>query len=478
MSRFDSFVILAHMRTGSNFLEANLNSLPGVTCHGEAFNNAFIGYPNTQELCGVTRAARDAAPFKLLAAIRRQPGLNGFRYFPDHDPRVRSAILDDPRCAKIVLSRDPLESFVSLKIAGATGQWKLTNAKHARSQRIIFDPAEFSAYHTGLAASLREIALHLQRTGQAAFHLDYTDLQDIAVLNGLAMYLDVPARLTKLDTSLKRQNPQPLADKVTNPAALEAAIAELGASVLYSPATAEPKRAPAVPTLLAAARSPLLFMPIKCGPTDRVRAWLAALDNVPDDRLLADFTQKSLRQWIETHQGFKLFTVVRHPLARAHSAFCTHIIGPAPGVFADVRDALVRSHGLVLPRPLSPGDDHRSVDISAHRAAFVSFLRFVEMNLGGQTALRTDPAWASQHAILQGLALLTVPHAVLSEDRLLADLAALASQIGLSEMPAPPLATEPSLIWLSRIYDAELEALARKAYPRDYQYFGFGDWRP
>ena len=40
---FTSFVVLAEMRTGSNFLEANLNALEGVTCHGEAFNPHFIG---------------------------------------------------------------------------------------------------------------------------------------------------------------------------------------------------------------------------------------------------------------------------------------------------------------------------------------------------------------------------------------------------------------------------------------------------
>jgi LPS sulfotransferase NodH len=42
---FRSFVILAAMRTGSNFLEESLNGVPGITCHGELFNPAFVGYP-------------------------------------------------------------------------------------------------------------------------------------------------------------------------------------------------------------------------------------------------------------------------------------------------------------------------------------------------------------------------------------------------------------------------------------------------
>ena len=53
-ARYSSFVIFAEMRTGSNFLESNLNAIPGVTCHGEAFNAYFIGGEGKTELLGVT----------------------------------------------------------------------------------------------------------------------------------------------------------------------------------------------------------------------------------------------------------------------------------------------------------------------------------------------------------------------------------------------------------------------------------------
>ena len=36
--------MFAEMRTGSNFLEANLNALAGVTCHGEVFNPEGVLY--------------------------------------------------------------------------------------------------------------------------------------------------------------------------------------------------------------------------------------------------------------------------------------------------------------------------------------------------------------------------------------------------------------------------------------------------
>ena len=43
--RFTSFIVLAGMRTGSNFLEANLNQFPDLKSYGELFNPHFVGGP-------------------------------------------------------------------------------------------------------------------------------------------------------------------------------------------------------------------------------------------------------------------------------------------------------------------------------------------------------------------------------------------------------------------------------------------------
>ncbi len=93
-SKFNCFVVFAEMRTGSNFLETNLNAFSGISCHGEAFNPHFIGYPKSTDILGVDQETRDTNPDVLLAAIRtKSTGLGGFRYFHDHDPRVLETIL-------------------------------------------------------------------------------------------------------------------------------------------------------------------------------------------------------------------------------------------------------------------------------------------------------------------------------------------------------------------------------------------------
>ena len=182
MAAFDYFVVFAEMRTGSNFLESNINAFDGLTCLGEAFNPHFIGYPQAGNVLGVTQKQRDADPNVLIEKIKAAEGVNGFRFFNDHDPRVLDICMSDRRCAKIILTRNPVESFVSWKIAAATGQWKLTNVSHAKTEKIEFHPQEFEAHLEALQAFQVQLLTTLQRMGQTAFYVAYEDLQDVEVM--------------------------------------------------------------------------------------------------------------------------------------------------------------------------------------------------------------------------------------------------------------------------------------------------------
>jgi LPS sulfotransferase NodH len=153
---------------------------------------------------GIDLVARDRDPLALLdLVLGAGPGLTGFRFFHDHDLRVLDRMLPDPRVAKIILSRNPLDSYVSWKIAQATGQWKLTNVAKRKEGLAEFDADEF-AEHLDRLQGFQITLLHaLQTTGQTAFYLDYEDLQDLDVMNGLAAWLGVPARLAELDRTSK-----------------------------------------------------------------------------------------------------------------------------------------------------------------------------------------------------------------------------------------------------------------------------------
>jgi len=471
MKRFDYFILLAEMRTGSNLLEANINMLDGVSCHGEAFNPSFVGYPKTEALLGIDHETREENPHGLLKKIKESDIIGGFRFFHDHDPRVLKTCIDDPRCAKIILTRNPLDSFVSWKIAQATGQWKLTNATHSKSKDITFDPVEFEGHLQATQDFHADIQRSLQLSGQTAFHINYDDLRDVDILNGLADFLGVEARLPNVNKKLKKQNPEPLEERVSNYAEMKDALSKLDHFGLSRTPHFEPKRGPAIPTYIAAPNSGLLYMPLRSGPDRAVRQWLAALDDNSPDTLITQFTQKSLRQWQTTHRTHRSFAVLRHPLARAHAAFCDRILLDGPRSLPEIRANLIRVHKLKLPEYA----DLETFSDADHSQALLGFLRFLKTNLAGQTSIRVDPSWASQLTLLQGMSGFAVPDFVLREDALEESLVDLARQIGI---PTPPKIGTTAHRWHDRllaIYDATLESAARDAYGRDYAAFSFGN---
>ena len=467
--QFDYFVIFAEMRTGSNFLEDNINGLADVICHGEAFNPSFLGYPEVDSLLGVTEAQRNENPFALLEKIKNcEDKIAGFRYFHNHDARIFDVILNDPKCAKIILTRNPLDSFISWKIAVATGQWKLTNTTHLKTAQIEFSLEQFEDYLTEMQNFQIEVQRSLQVSGQSAFYVRYEDLVDLDVMNGIARFLGSHAQLDRLSKKLKRQNPRPIAEKVSNFEELEAAVSSIDWFDLARTPNFEPMRGAAIPQYVAAPKSPLLFMPISSWPDLQIESWLAAMDQADPKELRRNFGQRPLRRWKNTHPNHRSFTVVHHPVARAYEVFCRHILPIKDDRYAELRRGLRRVHNLALPE--HPDDPPLST--AQMRSCFGEFLNFLKFNLAGQTALRVDGAWASQSQIIQGFCKFAPPHAIVRAETLEEDLKLLTQQVGLTWY-APPSAPPPQGPALAEIYDADLETLAREAYAADYTNFRF-----
>lgn len=471
---FDYFIIFAEMRTGSNFLETNLNAMDGIHCFGEAFNPHFIGYPNKTEILGVTQSVRDTDPSVLIGAIRDNPGeMGGFRFFHDHDPRVLDIALNDRRCAKIILTRNPLESYVSWKIAQETGQWKLTDVKRRREAQIKFVPAEFTR-HVGALQDFQVLLLNrLQKLGQSAFYLAYEDLQDLSVINGLAKWLEMETELDSLDKSLKPQNPRPITAKVRNPDEMISALGGLDRFNLSRTPNFEPRRGPVVPSYVAASKTPLLFLPMRGGPDTEIVDWMAALDGVEPDTLDTRMNQKQLRKWKRATREHRSFTVLRHPLARAHAVFCSKILPKRTGSYVQIRETLRKQFKLPIPKT---GPDDR-YSLSDHRAAFEAFLYFVKVNLAGQTGVRVDASWCSQSQALNGFSDFAPPDFVLRESELGSMLPMIAAGLGHDNPSMPRAAPRDGPYELHEIYDDQLEKLAADIYQRDYMMFGFGPWR-
>ena len=298
----------------------------------------------------------------------------------------------------------------------------------------------------------------LQLSGQAAFFLDYEDIAALDVLNGLAAFLGVEGRLAAVDGTLKKQNPQSLADKVANPEEMTLAIQRVDWFDMANVPILEPRRGPMVGQLVASAGAPLLYLPIRGAPRAIVD-WLGAIGK---RGVVEGFDQKTLRQWKRQHPGFRSFTVLRHPAVRAYDVFERQVL---TGKMADMAGAVSRQTKAPLPTP---------EDTVGLRSAFLAFLQQVKRGLSGQSHLRVLPDWASQVAILQGFAQAQLPDHVLRDDRLEDGLRWLASEVAIKPPTAPKLATPEGL---EAIYDDEVEAAVREAYARDYIGLGFGPWR-
>lgn len=477
MPVFDYFVVFAEMRTGSNLLEANLNQFTDLQVHGEAFNPSFIGYPKNEDILGVTLAARSENPANLIDAIKAAGPLSGFRFFHDHDPRALEICLPDPRCAKVVLTRNPVESYVSWKIAQATGQWKLTNATHAKTETVAFDAEEFEDYFQRMQDFQVQLSHALQKTGQTAFCLTYDDLADIEVINGLAAFLGSTERLNNLNRKLKKQNPAPARDKVSNPDDMAVALSGFDRFALDRTPNFEPRRGPMIPSYVAAPSTGLLYLPTRGGLDGQIGGWLAALDGKERGDLQKRFSQKTLRQWKEAHPGYRSFAVLRHPVVKAHHAFCRHVLFDGPQLFPKIRETLRKVHKLPIPKEPIKRRNLKGYDLDAHKTAFLSFAAFLKHNLSAQTAVRIDPSWASQLAVLQGIAQFGLPDMIAREDRLQDDLDFICAQLGHNDAPPFVPAQDVETGLLDEIYDPQIEQAIHAAYVKDYLAFGFSAWR-
>ncbi|WP_347311790.1 nodulation protein NodH [Defluviimonas sp. SAOS-178_SWC] len=464
---FDYFVIFAEMRTGSNLLEATLGQVEGLTCHGEVFNPDHMGGPNVSEVLGVSMAERIADPAGLLSRIRSAPGFNGFRFFFDHEPRVLDAILNDPRCAKIVLTRNPVDCYISLKIAYNTKRWQLGNVKDRIVWKPPFKPAEFAAFLEERQAFQLRLLNALQVTGQTAFYLDYEDSLRVEVINGLLQFLGFEDRIDSISDDLVRQNPEEMADKVRNFTEMEEALAKIDWSNLARTPNFEPRRAPGVPRIVAARGAPILYLPLPPYDDRHIRDWLTGLG---EGGLEEDFTQKTLRAWKRRAPGHRSFTVLRHPLTRANDAF--DVVMTRDG-YGDLRATLRGHYGVPIP----PNDEIAAMGPNEWREALIGFLGFVKANLAGQTGLRQDALWGTQWSVLNGFANFAPPDLLCREDTLHADLSYLAKSAQIKAPALTVISNGGARVPVSAIHDRELENLVRDVYRRDHMSFGFGAWK-
>jgi len=495
--QYKYFAIFGSMRSGSNLLEQSLNQYSGITCHGELFNPSFIGHPKSTDFLGFDFVMREKSPESLIEAMIKDAdlGIAGFRVFHDHDQRTAQMALQDPKCAKIILQRDVLQSYISLEIALKTDQWLLHDAPDRRGGKIVFDPEDFAKYRTkqgGYYDNVREI---LQKSGQTAFWVRYPEQRDVDVLNGIAQFLGLNEGLKTVKETIRRQNPGSLRDKVENYDEMQVALSHWREEESIPQTSFDQLRRANIPKMVSCVTHPILFAPVPGGPNEEVLRWMNGIDEggtsksdfsqavMGGEILHTGHNQRTLFEWMASNPDVATLTAVRHPLTRAYDAFMAKIFPTGEGTYGVIREQLVNYFGVALPEvAFMEGATRKSLSdegysVGQHRAAFHGFLRFLKDNLSGQTSIRKDGLWDSQMTFLAGFTTAIPISIIVKEGQMDAGFRYVESVL---DLPPPaigaPIKTD-HMFTLDEVYSRQTENLARKAYGMDYGRFGFADYQ-
>ncbi len=215
------FVMLGMMRSGSNFLERQLNLLPDVRCHGELYNPAFVGLSHEvgKTFLGFTRESTKARDDDEIGFLHRlddgcDRAVIGFRIFLDHSPIMTSQVLYDPSITKIVLSRNLLEAFVSLTTANETGVWLTTERAKTKAPQVKVNINKLMTFTLRQSLYYNDLLTVLHGTGQSFIQLDYSEIKELDRLNEIAGVIGSKHRFDKVEEPIQKQNPGTMEERI------------------------------------------------------------------------------------------------------------------------------------------------------------------------------------------------------------------------------------------------------------------------
>lgn len=215
---YQKFIILGRSRVGSNLLASYLNSHPNIFALGEMFgknhSDKLIEYRKEKPMQYLTDYCYRKYPKNIMAV-----GFKIFYYHPvRNEPRTIWENLKEEKDLKIlhIKRNNILRTHLSWAIAGKTDKWTLTGRNHIpeklKTIELSFDDClrffektrawesefdEFFKDHQILQVSFENLNIHTQDE-----------------LEKVQQFFNLP--LFKLHTALKRQNPEPLKNLISN----------------------------------------------------------------------------------------------------------------------------------------------------------------------------------------------------------------------------------------------------------------------
>jgi len=328
--------------------------------------------------------------------------------------------------------------------------------------RVHIDPETYKAYLADLSRADARIRQGLQTSGQSAFELRYEDLKNPQSINGLAAFLGVSERIGAFDEPIKRQNPEPLREKIENYAQI-APLLGAGSNVSSAVQASDAgNRFPnaEINDILVSSNLPILFAPIPGTARGPMVSWLKQLSK---EAPLKGMDLDALEGWLDKSVGLTAFSVTEPPLSRIYRVFQRRIFGSDHG-YPHVRQRLISNFGLRVPK----GEP----SVEETREGFLSFLRFLEQNLNEQTGLRIDGEWDLQSRHLAALNQITPLTNIVSSDAFPDFAQSVSRRFGQQRVEVQRPGNGGGIA-LKQITTDEIRALAAKIYADDYKKLGF-----
>lgn len=179
----NKFTIFCFPRTGSYRLVELINRASSVVCFGEVYKKKSIELPlellNGFGLSKQDVTIRDEKPIEFynkLIAQCNDVDLMGFKIFPNHNNKVYKYLLREKSIKNIFLARNPVQSFISLKVAQKSGIWVSKNKSSTEfNEKIDFKFEEFFEHVVHQYSVYQKAKLVSSFNDKDALFIDYSD---------------------------------------------------------------------------------------------------------------------------------------------------------------------------------------------------------------------------------------------------------------------------------------------------------------
>jgi len=218
------FVIFCDVRSGSYALVSRLDSAEDIICHGEVFHHEHLDLRAAfeQQLGVISVQERNA---DKLAYIKRLQALSPYKHFGfkvlrdhfDQSPELADYV-SDPSIKRIILWRDPIESYGSLLRSLKTNIWMVKNPANfdaaALREKVMFSPESFSEFSKSYNQFI-ETSLALSKIGNS-FVLRYDQINHPPVIAALLRFIGSEVRAEETSSRTYKQFPGSVRDGFAN----------------------------------------------------------------------------------------------------------------------------------------------------------------------------------------------------------------------------------------------------------------------